>query len=206
MTLLPPLKAYVDALPVCIEPERLQVLTLLIEYIERNVRVDLPVKLVFICTHNSRRSHLAQIWAMVAATYYSISIAAYSGGTEETAFNPRAAAAIERAGFEVEMPEGENPRYSVLYSVDEPSIECFSKLYDDPHNPKQNFAAVITCDHADMNCPLIPGATRVPVWYEDPKVADGTAEESLIYDERTRQIAAEMFFVFRSVRDLFADV
>mgnify|MGYP000733479600 CR=1 FL=1 len=61
------------------------------------------IALNFICTHNSRRSHLAQIWAATAAYYYAIpNIQTFSGGTEATAFNPRAVAAMERAGFKIE--------------------------------------------------------------------------------------------------------
>ncbi len=32
--------------------------------------------LIFICTHNSRRSHLAQIWAQIASNYYNLKASA----------------------------------------------------------------------------------------------------------------------------------
>ena len=156
------------------------------------------ISLVFICTHNSRRSHFGQIWAAVAAAWYGMEgRKTYSGGTEATAFNPRAVAALERAGFQVENPGGENPVYRVSFSEKLPALECFSKTYDDPFNPQENFVAVMTCSDADENCPFIPGARfRVPLTYDDPKEADGTPEETARYDERCRQIAAEMFFLF----------
>ncbi len=166
-------------------------------------QVQPGVSLTFICTHNSRRSHFGQIWAAVAAAWYGVEgVKTYSGGTEATAFNLRAVAALERAGFRVENPGGENPFYRVSFSENEPALECFSKVYDHPANPSQDFIAVMTCSEADENCPFIPGATlRVPLTYEDPKEADGTPEETARYDERCRQIAAEMFFLFSQVKN-----
>lgn len=158
--------------------------------------------LIFICTHNSRRSHLSQIWAATAAAHYGIaeSVNTYSGGTEATAFNPRAVAAIKRAGLQVENPGGENPRYKVTYSDDGKVMECFSKKYDHPENASENFAAVMTCSEADKNCPFIPGASlRIPIPYVDPKESDGTDQEAATYDERCRQIATEMFYLMSNV-------
>lgn len=171
-------------------------------YIRTKKQSNEPANLIFICTHNSRRSHLSQIWAEAAAQYYGIAdhVNNYSGGTEATAFNPRAVAAIERAGFSVENPGGENPHYKVSYASGGPNIECFSKKYDDPANPSENFAAIMTCSDADKNCPFIPGASlRVPIPYEDPKNSDGTPEESETYDARCRQIATEIFYLMSQV-------
>ncbi|MEX0994754.1 MAG: protein-tyrosine-phosphatase [Balneolaceae bacterium] len=159
-------------------------------------------KLNFICTHNSRRSHLAQIWTTTAADYYDIDkLEAYSGGTEATAFNPRAVAAIERAGFEVKHPEGENPKYEVRFGSESRPMICFSKTFDAPSNPSEDFAAIMTCSEADANCPFVPGAKfRASVTYRDPKESDGTDRETQIYDERCRQIAAEMFYMMSQVK------
>ena len=159
------------------------------------------VSLTFICTHNSRRSHFGQVWAAVAAAWYGVEgMKTFSGGTEATAFNPRAVAALDRAGFQVENPGGSNPVYRVAFSADEPSLECFSKTFDDPANPSSDFVAVMTCSDADENCPFIPGANfRIPLTYQDPKEADGTMEEVARYDERCRQIATEMFFLFSQI-------
>ena len=159
-----------------------------------------PARLNFICTHNSRRSHLGMIWAAVAAYRNPlIHVQTYSGGTEATALNPRMVAALRRAGFRVEDPEGDNPRYLVYYADDAPPLVCFSKTFDHPNNPRADFAAVMTCDDADQNCPFIPGAAvRIPLTYEDPKVADGTPVEAERYDERLRQIGRELLYAFRS--------
>ncbi len=153
-----------------------------------------PAKLNFICTHNSRRSHISQIWAATAAHYYNVDATCYSGGTEATAFNPRAVAAMERAGFKVDNPGGANPHYRVSFAKNAPALSCFSKTYDDAVNPTTAFAAVMTCNHADANCPFIPGATRIALNYRDPKEADDTPEETARYDERVRQIGTELFY------------
>lgn len=86
-------------------------------------------ELIFICTHNSRRSHIAQVWAQTAATYYNVpNVVAYSGGTEATAFNPRAVKAMEEAGFKItKTTEGTNPVYEVRFSDDATFIKAFSK-------------------------------------------------------------------------------
>jgi arsenate reductase len=120
---------------------------------------------------------------------------------EVTAFNERAVASLERSGFRV-ISEGEgNPVYTVYYSENRPPIRAFSKLYDDPENRAPGFAAVMTCSDADENCPFIPGTqARIPLRYKDPKEFDGTPEEALKYDERSMQIASEMFYVFSNIK------
>jgi arsenate reductase len=189
----------VDAIP----QERKDQLKKIALFIRTKKQSNEPANLTFICTHNSRRSHMSQIWATTAAAYFGIEegIYTYSGGTEATAFNPRAVAAIERAGFKVDNPGGDNPRYQVAFADNFPRMECFSKKYDDQANPQENFVAIMTCSEADKNCPFIPGATlRVPIPYLDPKEADGTAEEAAIYDERCKQIATEMFYIMSQVK------
>ncbi len=157
-----------------------------------------PAKLTFICTHNSRRSQMAQIWAAAAAGYFGVGgMQTHSGGTEATAFNPRAVEAMKRAGFVVDDPGGDNPHYLVKYAPDGPALECFSKVFGDPANPTEDFAAVMTCADADDACPFVPGAAlRARLTYEDPKAADGTPEEASVYNERCRQIAVEMLYLF----------
>lgn len=160
-----------------------------------------PARLNFICTHNSRRSHLGQIWAQTAAAYFGVeAVETFSGGTEATAFNPRAVAALERAGFVVTSPGGDNPRYEVSFDAKQPPLICLSKVYDDPTNPTEHFAAVMTCTDADENCPVVFGSSlRLSLPYEDPKAADGTNMEKIRYDERSDQIATEMLYVFSRV-------
>jgi arsenate reductase len=160
-----------------------------------------PARLTFICTHNSRRSHISQLWAAAAAAAFGLDhVETYSGGTEATAFNPRAVAAMRRAGFAIDDASGDNPRYRVQFADDAAPAVCFSKVYDDPSNPQDGFAAVMTCSDADEACPMVRGAAlRVALPWDDPKAADGTPEEASTYDARVRQIAAEMVYLFSRV-------
>ncbi len=190
-------------LDVEISAERKKVLEPLLAYIQEQVNQNKPVHLNFICTHNSRRSQLSQVWAQTAAAYFGLEVFCYSGGVEVTSFNERAVASLKRSEFKVEQNGQENPRYYIYFSEMADPIITFSKTFDNEHNTASEFAAVITCSHADENCPYIPGAAaRIPVRYEDPKAFDGTAEEAMKYDERSRQIASEMFYVFSKIKKL----
>jgi hypothetical protein len=185
--------------------ERQSVLLELADFIGGRRAAGQPVRLIFICTHNSRRSHLAQIWAAAAAAHYGVAgIETYSGGTEATAFNPRAVAALERAGFELARDDAnaDNPRYRVRYSKAAKPLVCFSKEFGQPPNPRDDFCAVMTCSQADEACPAVAGAAkRIALPYEDPKAADGAPGETATYDERCAQIGRELLFVFARVAE-----
>lgn len=183
--------------------ERKKLLNQFAEYISNKLKDGKEVNLTFICTHNSRRSHISQIWAQTAAEYYGIpNIKCYSGGTEATAFNPRAVKAMQKAGFKIEKKDdSDNPAYLVHYSDDKKPVECFSKVYSDEYNPQKDFAAIMTCSDADENCPVVFGAeARFPIRYEDPKEYDGTELEEEKYDERVEQIGREMVYTFNLVK------
>ncbi|NLT51360.1 MAG: protein-tyrosine-phosphatase [Ignavibacteria bacterium] len=170
------------------------------EYISQKLKKSEVVNITFICTHNSRRSHFAQIWMQTTASFYGIKkVHCFSGGTEATAFNPRAVKALQKAGFDItKKDKSENPVYFVQYSEDLKPIKCFSKTYNNPFNPQKNYAAIITCSDADENCPVVFGAdARFPIRYEDPKKFDDTHDEEKMYDERCKQIATEMLLVCR---------
>lgn len=186
-----------------IHDERRQRLRALAQFVREKVAAGEEVRLIFICTHNSRRSHMGQLWAQVAADYYGVPrVRTYSGGTEATAFHPNAVAALKRAGFAIEaVSASSNPHYRVAYGTDAPAQEVFSKKYDDASNPQQGFAAVMTCGQADADCPFVPGAAwRIALPYDDPKEADGTAEEASRYDARSRQIATQMMYCFSRIK------
>ena len=164
------------------------------------------VDLTFICTHNSRRSHLAQVWAQVGAEVSGLhGVRTFSGGTEATACNPRTVAAMRRAGFQVAVQDtvqgASNPTYNVSMGKDVAGMACFSKTYADEANPQQGFGAVMTCSSADRGCPLVHGAAaRFATPYVDPKVSDGTDEEAATYDARCRQIGTEMLYLMAEVK------
>lgn len=185
-----------------IEDSRKKQLDEFAEYISNKLKDGKEVNLTFICTHNSRRSHISQIWAQTAAEFYNIpNIKCYSGGTEATAFNTRAVKAIKKAGFKIEKKdESDNPIYLVHFAENIEPLKCFSKVYSDPFNPKSNFAAIMTCSDADENCPVVFGAeARFPIRYDDPKEFDGTEQEEEKYEERVNQIGTEMLFVFNHI-------
>jgi arsenate reductase len=142
------------------------------------------------------------VWAQTAAVYYGIDATCYSGGVEVTSFNERAVAALKRDGFKVVQKGEDNPVYFVFPGEDTEPIITFSKVYDDALNANKGFAAVMTCDHADENCPYIPGAEkRFPLRYEDPKAFDDTEEEAARYTERSQQIGAELVLLFKNLSE-----
>ncbi|WPY99562.1 protein-tyrosine-phosphatase [Christiangramia sp. OXR-203] len=179
-----------------ISEERMKVLQPLVEFISNKINSKEALKLNFICTHNSRRSQLAQAWAMAASDYYEVPARCYSGGTEATAFFPQAISTLSTSGFRIDEKSGNNPKITVDTGVS--SNTFYSKVFDDEKNPTKNFAAVMTCSHADENCPFIVGAeSRIPLNYEDPKSFDDTVEMAEKYMERSDQIGSEMLYAFK---------
>ena len=200
-----PIKTVISSLKVeAISLERKRVLNPLIDYIQNKVDNQQSINLNFICTHNSRRSHLSQIWAQTMASYYSIgNIHCFSGGTEATALFPRVVETLKEQGFQIEkLSEGNNPVYSIKYSENEHPIIGFSKKLEDNFNPQSAFCAIMTCDSANEACPFVPGAEkRVPIMYEDPKLFDNTPQQAEKYKERSLQIATEMSYVFSQIKN-----
>ena len=186
-----------------ISNERKEILKPLIQFIQFKVDASLPIRLNFICTHNSRRSHLSQVWAQTAAAHYKIeNIFCYSGGTEATALFTKVAETLANSGFEIQtIAQGSNPIYSIKYSADAHPVIGFSKTYNDDFNPKNEFAAILTCSQADGGCPFIAGAEkRISITFEDPKAFDTTPLQTEKYQERSWQIATEMSYVFSQIK------
>ncbi len=200
--LFPELERSVDKIRECALPrDRGEVLKPLIAYVQQKLNTGQEAHLVFICTHNSRRSQFAQIWAHTAAAVHGIPIQTSSGGTEVTAFHENAVRSLIRSGFEV-VTDGSsiNPVYLVRHSPHAEPLRMYSKSYDDPANASDKFVAVMTCAHADENCPFIPGAEqRIPIRYDDPKVFDDSPEAGLHYDACSLQIASDMFYIFSKI-------
>ncbi|HXA01480.1 MAG TPA: hypothetical protein VNW99_05790 [Cytophagaceae bacterium] len=185
-----------------IPDDRKKTLLKISQFIQRNQNEDKTTSLIYVCTHNSRRSHFGQIWGKTASAYFGIkNINTYSAGTEATAFNPNAIKAITKAGFRVHQDSGGgNPSYSVFYSENAASITCFSKTYEDSSIPKEGLCAIMTCTEADGNCPFIPGTElRISCPYNDPKAFDGTPQQDEKYQERCKQIATENLFIFSQI-------
>jgi arsenate reductase len=198
------LLSFIDHLDIAtISSERKAVLRPLTAYIQDRVNSKSPVNLNLICTHNSRRSHLSQVWAQTMASYFELeNVFCYSGGTEATALFPKVIDTLKTHGFDIHtISTGTNPVYSIKYDRNRPAIIGFSKTFDHPFNVQSNFAAVMTCSHADENCPFIPGADqRIALNYEDPKHFDNTPKQTEKYMERSVQIATEMRYVFAQIK------
>ena len=185
-----------------ISKERKQILDILKTYIQTKKDNHQSINLNFICTHNSRRSHLSQIWAQTMANNFKIkNVFCYSGGTEATAMFTVVEETLKKQGFHIEKLSNEkNPVYAIKFSDNNNPIICFSKTFDADFNPSSNFAAIMTCSHADENCPFIAGAEqRIPVRYDDPKAFDNTPQQLEKYRERSLQIATELFYVFSQI-------
>jgi arsenate reductase len=182
--------------------ERKLLLDKISTFIQGKKDANLPIQLVYVCTHNSRRSHFGQIWAAVAADYYEVkNVTTFSGGTEATAFNPNAIQALIGLGFDINTSDtSNNPIYNVDFGGSEASV-YFSKVYDDSSNPSSNFAAIMTCGDAEENCPFIPGVElRIGTTYDDPKAFDGTEQQNEKYTERALQIGLETLYVFSKIK------
>lgn len=187
-----------------ISKERKEILQPLIDYIQLKLDKKEAINLNFICTHNSRRSHLSQIWAQTIAFYYGVQrVKCYSGGTDVTAIYPKVIETLQNHGFEIQkLSHEKNPIYAIKFSENELPIIGFSKVFDDNFNPKSNFVAIMTCSQADEGCPFIMGAEkRFPIRYDDPKEFDETILMNEKYEERSLQIALEMTYVFSNLKN-----
>lgn len=195
-------KTIQDLKPEDISEERKILLQSLVDYIQTKVREGGEIRLNFICTHNSRRSHLSQVWAQALSAHFKIkNVSCYSGGTEATALFPMAAETLALSGFQIErLSKDDNPVYSIKFAPDTHPVIGFSKKFDDVFNPQSGFAAVMTCSQADEGCPFVPGSEiRVPMTFDDPKAFDHTPQQAEKYLERSLQIATELCYVFSKI-------
>lgn len=204
MILFPAIEVYIQSLDIRkISEQRQLVLQPLLNQMLKKRSSREPIAIQFVCTHNSRRSHLTQIWAQTMAAYYSInSVYCYSGGTETTALYPTVLNILQEVGFTMSpIAHTDNPVYAIRYSSTAPPVVGFSKRYDNPFNAASNFIAVMTCADADENCPFIAGAEqRISMPYIDPKRSDRTPNEIKEYSECSEQIALEMKFIFSKIK------
>ncbi len=205
------LKAYCQTLESefsLIPEDRKENLKQIASYIKTRLAEQKKAEVVFICTHNSRRSQLAQVWAGLAYQYYGFApegLATFSGGTEATACNPRTVATLKRAGVQISTPVTvvNNPRYELQLNLAEKkqTLYLFSKKYNEESNPQKDFCAVLVCSQADESCPVVAGAgKRIYHSYEDPKKSDGSADEAKVYDATCRLIAREMFYMLSEAK------
>lgn len=203
MNIFKPIRDFVEKLDIQhISEARKAILWPLVDYINSKKQQEQPILLNFICTHNSRRSHLAQVWAQTIAAHFQIPhVTCFSGGTEATAVYPVVMETLGHAGFKIlKENDGENPLYRIHFAAEAAPINVYSKKYDDKENPSSNFAAIMTCSQADAGCPLVMGSEkRITITYLDPKNSDGTPQQKEVYAARSKQIATEMKYVFTQI-------
>jgi len=172
-------------------------------YIKEKVLKKNVVNLVFICTHNSRRSQLAQVWSYVAINYYKLeNIKVFSGGTEVDVFNFNVINSLKKSGLIIETIK--KNKFLIKISEQNKGLKYYSKKYDSKDNPKSDFLAIMTCSNADEKCSIIRGSekkTFLP--YKDPKTSDGSGNEKKIYDQTCFYIAQEMFLIMKNVKKSF---
>lgn len=185
--------------------DRKKLLLAIAAFMADELKANNTVNLNFICTHNSRRSQLAQVWAHYAISYYKLkNVYSFSGGTEATAFFSNTVKTLQEVGFEFRIKEfsHQNPVYELTSDKFTTPLIGFSKVYDNPINQKP-FIAITTCNHADENCPFIPDAVkRFHLPFIDPKASDNEPNTLEVYKNTSKIIAGELRFVFKTVRTL----
>ena len=125
----------------------------------------------------------------------------YSGGTKVSAIFPMVAETLQNKGFAVRViSKGDNPVNAIKFAENKHPVIGFSKLYNDDFNPQEEFAAIMTCSKDDGGCPFSSGAEkRIPITFDDPKIYDNTPQQAEKYEERSQQIATEMFYAFSKI-------
>ncbi|MDG2396837.1 MAG: protein-tyrosine-phosphatase [Flavobacteriaceae bacterium] len=184
-----------------IDYDRKIVLKPLIDYLKNKILLNQKINLNFICTHNSRRSQYCQVWAKVFSSFFNMdSLDTFSGGTLSTFVHPLIINSLIQVGFSVKkLTKEKNPIYLVKYSQNKPEIKLFSKKINHIKNPKNNFAAVLTCVSAERKCPIVYGSDiKITIAYKDPKQFDDSQIQEQEYLKTCYQIAREMFYVFSS--------
>ncbi|TGK05204.1 hypothetical protein EHQ53_16295 [Leptospira langatensis] len=189
-----------------IDQDRKRILLQFSESMKSSLAMNNLSEMVFVCTHNSRRSQIAQLLMLASAEYLGVSgIGAYSGGTEVTALHHNSAIALEQIGFKVDV-EGTkepNPKYWISYKSKMIPVTAYSKLYSGAVTSKRKFIAVMVCSSADEACPFVPGAfARISLPYSDPKEFDSSADPIQEYIRTCEEIGREMLFALSNVKQV----
>lgn len=189
-----------------IDAIRLPALTTLADYLTEIYTKEDVSAVVFVCTHNSRRSLIGELMLALCAEYYSLPpLHTYSAGTEATRLSTQACEALTDIGYEIKIDEStdtSNPIHHFRWSDTMSPHLSFSKKYTHSHLPTSDYCGVMVCNEADAGCPVIQGmAARVSLPYLDPKRMDGTLEQHSAYMRCIREIGREMMWVAHSVKD-----
>ena len=130
-------------------------------------------RVIFVCTHNSARSQMAE---GMLRTWGGDRFQAFSAGTEATAVRPEAIAVMDEIGIDIS---------GHLSKTLEPFLgEAFSWL-------------ITVCDQAKESCPTIPGVAQQAHWsIDDPSAVEGDEEARLAAFRETRDILRDRIHIF----------
>jgi arsenate reductase len=118
--------------------------------------IDTRLRVLFLCTHNSARSQMAEA---LLRQHGGDRVEVYSAGSEPGRVHPLAIQAMAESGIDITDAESQ-------------SLNQFIG---------EDFDYVITvCDRANESCPVFPGDPKRIHWsFEDPSAATGSEEERL---------------------------
>ena len=146
--------------------------------------------IVFICTHNSRRSQFCEAWSKVLANRYGLNISFSSAGTTKTSVYKEVINSLKRAGVDINEKG--------ILNIEGKTSILYSKTLDDIKENK--FISITNCTDAEKNCPLDPRShLNLNIFYDDPKKFDGMENEKKEYDKTSVSIAAEINVIFKSL-------
>lgn len=186
-----------------IEQDRRYYLDRIVKQLKFNILSGKETEVILIDYSNGAISQMAQAWCSAAAYYYGHpEISFYSGGIENKEIDTRTIQTLEYFGFIIykNMVE-EKPVYEVHYSYGLKPIYLFPKKYLHRYNPPENFMAITLQEAAEMNLPIIKGAlNREGILYQDPVGYLDSDMEMEKYQEISRKIALEMFYIFSQLK------
>tara|TARA_B100000886_G_scaffold285967_1_gene210466 strand:- start:4029 stop:4604 length:576 start_codon:yes stop_codon:yes gene_type:complete len=144
--------------------------------------------IVFVCTHNSRRSQFCQVWSQILSDIYKLNLSFQSAGVVKTEVYIGVIRSLQRAGVDIDETG------TIL--INNKQVSLFSKSLDEINFKK--FISIMTCSDAEKSCPTDPRSKKnISLFYPDPKRFDGTQDEIKEYDFTCKSIAAEINAIFK---------
>lgn len=140
-----------------------------------------PMRVLFLCTHNSSRSQMAEgLLRARGGDRFAVS----SAGTHPRVVHPLAIRAMGEIGIDISAAAGYRAK-----GLDEFAGQPFDLV-------------VTVCDEAAEECPYLPGARRQLHWsFPDPSAAPGTEAERLLVFRTVRDAIATRIEAFVREQD-----
>ena len=136
-----------------------------------------PIRVLFLCTHNSSRSQMAEgLLRARGGKCYSV----YSAGTHPRTVHPLAMQVMAELGIDISEQAGHRAKGMEEF-VNAPPMDL----------------VITVCDEAAEECPYFPHARHQEYWgFPDPSKAIGTEEERLNVFRQVRDAIAERINAF----------